>query len=167
MKTITLIPTDFSLTSLQLARHALTSADGRAVELVLMHCMHMPDSITELLFFSKRELIDSFQTDAFRRECKTLKTEYNPQLVAIKMELFTGWNQNAFNNFVAGNRLDRAVIPRPYVLDHKQKGSFSPVPFIRKSGLKIIEVEIEKSIRNTENDGMAEYRYAPIYRRAF
>ncbi len=140
MKKNILVPNDFSESALSLARHAIDKANGDAVEIVMMHCMFLPTSIIDLLYFSKSETLKSLATPNFKRAYLELVRRHAANDLCIRMDLFTGLNQRAFNNFIQGNDIHEALIPDPYRHDLRHKDSFDPLPYVRRSGIKITEV---------------------------
>lgn len=143
MKRTILIPTDFSEESLSLVAHVIANAGDHQLDIVLTHCMFLPDSEDiDMRFFSKKELIQSLQSHEFKKACRSIRNQNANRNALIRTDIFTGLNQTAFNNFIEGNEIEEAVIPKPYKPTMNQKRSFDPTPFIRKSRLKITEVEI-------------------------
>lgn len=143
MKRTILIPTDFSAASLNLVAHVIANAGDHQLDIVLTHCLFLPDSEDiDMRFFSKKELIQSLRNSEFTKACRSMRAQIANGEVLIRTDLFTGLNQAAFNNFIEGNQIDEAVIPKSYQPFLSQKRSFDPTPFIRNSRLKITEVEI-------------------------
>jgi hypothetical protein len=143
MKRTILIPTDFSVPSLDVVEHVIANAGDHPVDIVLTHCVFLPATEDiEMRHFSKKALIQSLRNPDYKNAYRAMRLRHPNPNVAIKTDLFTGWNQRAFNNFLEGNRIDEAVIPKPYKPSLNLKSSFDPIPFIRKSRLKITEVEV-------------------------
>lgn len=142
MKRTILIPTDFSVESLNLVKHTINKAHDEKLHFVLTHCMFLSDCPIDLLYFSKTELIKSLKNPEFKKACKTLRNRYSTDKVLIRSDLFTGLNQAAFNHFIDGNDIDEAIIPKHYNPRLNRQKSFNPIPFIRKSRLKITEVSL-------------------------
>ncbi|MCD2448988.1 hypothetical protein GO003_001075 [Methylicorpusculum oleiharenae] len=139
-----LIPTDFSVGSLNLVKQTIDSSNNNTLHFVLTHCLFLPDEPGELLYFSKTELIRSLKSREFNRACKTIRERYPAEKMRITSELFTGLNQTAFNHFIDANQIDEAVIPKQYQPTLNLKSSFNPLPFIRKSRLKITEITVSE-----------------------
>ncbi len=143
MKRTILVPTDFSEESLGLVEHIIANAGNDQVDIVLTHCMFLSDSIMELLFFSKIELLHSLKSPEFKKACRAIHRRCSKTNILIRTELFTGFTQAAFDHFIEGNQINEAVIPNRYNPRLNLSRSFNPIPFIRKSRLKITEVAIE------------------------
>ena len=142
MKRTILIPTDFSVESLNLVKHTLANAGDHKLHFVLTHCRFLSDYPIDLLYFSKTELLQSLKNPEFKKACKALRQGYSVDKVLIRTELFTGLNQAAFNAFIDSNQIDEAVIPKRYHPRLNRQTSFNPIPFIRRSRLKITEVSL-------------------------
>lgn len=142
MKQTIFIPTDFSTASLSLVEYALERAGDDEIEIVMTHCMFLTDSITELLFFDKDEIINSLIKPTFKTAFKTLCLRYQHVKVSFRWELFTGHNQSAFNNFIEGNQINEALIPQQYVRLNLMANCFDPRPYVRGSSLPITECPV-------------------------
>ncbi|WP_404361271.1 hypothetical protein [Methylotuvimicrobium sp. KM1] len=142
MKRTILIPTDFSVKSLNLVNYTLANAGDDKLYFVLTHCRFLSDCPIDLLYYSKTELLQSLKNPEFKKACKALRQSYSADKVLIKTELFTGLNQAAFKTFIDGNQINEAVIPKRYNPRLNRQKSFNPIPFIRRSHLKITEVSL-------------------------
>lgn len=140
MKRTIFIPTDFSEVSLNLVEHTLVQASEEEIEIVLTHCFYLTTSITELLFFDKEELFHSLKSHHFNEAFKTLRQKYRQVKVEFRWEIFTGFTQAAFRNFISGNRITEAVIPHPYFRLTRTLGNFDPTTYVRHSRLPVTVV---------------------------
>ena len=155
-KTI-LIPTDFSIGSLNLVKEAARAVTGEeGVRLLLVHGVYLPDSIVDLLFFSKQRLIDDMVSKDFRDACRIIHHKYYSQISAIQIELFTGYTQAAFQGLVDGFGIARAYVPKDHQVKPVGARSFDVMPFIRRSGVAITEVAWTPLRNSPEKDMLAE-----------
>ncbi|MBL7936163.1 MAG: hypothetical protein JNM51_10200 [Bacteroidia bacterium] len=138
-KTI-LIPVDFTPESLNTLKLALKENSISGVNVILMYSEYLTDSITDLLFYSADRIIESHITPDFEETISILKNRYETDIKTIKIELFHGYNINSFKNFIEAKRIDAIYIPKKYTLKLKKNG-FDPIPFIKKSGLPVQEME--------------------------
>ena len=76
MKTV-LIPTDFSIESLNTVKGALKQCEGENTNLILVYGVYLSDSITDLLFFSKPKYLSTLQSEKFTQACEILKNKYD------------------------------------------------------------------------------------------
>lgn len=140
MKRTILIPTDFSVDSLIPVRLAADLSVYTELEIVLMFCHHLPGSITDLMFYNPSKIIRQYNSPKFQEACDILINKYASKIKKIRIELFHGKNDSAFENFISGNKIDEIIYPKNYILN-KYKDSFNPIPFIKKSFLPCREVE--------------------------
>ncbi|MCU0368141.1 MAG: hypothetical protein MUF39_04850 [Cyclobacteriaceae bacterium] len=156
MKKAILIPTDFTIESLKFVVEAAESAQSNIrINIVFLHCERLQDAIVDLLFYSKRELIDSLKTPDFTNACQVILNKYPSTIHSMRFEIFTGHNQRAFENFLVGNRIDEILVPKNYALQFG-KNSFDPLPFIQRVQLPVKEVAWELSGDLTEKNQFAE-----------
>ncbi|HPM31902.1 MAG TPA: universal stress protein [Chryseolinea sp.] len=153
-KTI-LIPTDFSIESLNLLKKAMQKYETSQFHVIFLHCLHSTDSIMDLLFSADEKLIESIVTHDFKEACKILKNKYGERIVTDRIEVFSGITQSAFQNFLEGNAIDEIFVPSEYTFKRTSKRSFDPVPFIRRSGLDITEVSWSQAENAPEKNQLA------------
>ena len=151
MKTI-LIPTDFSNRSLSVVKTAMTCAKDEEAKLLLVHGIYLPDSITDLLFFSKTNLINSLETEDFVSSCWLIRNHFQSKINSLHLDVFTGLNMAAFNQYLEVNEVDEAFIPKHHTFSRRHQRSFDLVPYIRKSDLIFTEVASEKVLERESQE---------------
>ena len=137
-----LIPTDFTVSSLNVAKIALQKNyhDQEKINLILIHGLMASTSITELLFYSKRKQLSKLETPEVKASCKLLLSKFEDKIDRMTVDIFSGLNQSAFENYTSANKVDEVFVPVNYKLKLKNSDSFDLLPFFRKSKLKITEV---------------------------
>lgn len=140
MKRTILIPIDFSVDSLIPVRLAADLNIYTELEIVLMFCHHLPGSITDLMFYNPSKIIKQYNNPKFEEACDILLNKYASKIKKIRIELFHGKTDSAFDNFIIGNKIDELIYPKNYNLNN-YKNSFDPIPFMKKSLLPCREVE--------------------------
>jgi hypothetical protein len=144
MKTI-LIPTDFTADSLSILKNALQSETDEKVNIILGYGKRLSWSISDLLSYSTKSILKELEDDEFTEAKEIILNKYGSKINSLRIELFHGFNQNAFNNYVEGNQVNCSVIPESDdTMDFKHKQGFDIVPFIKKSNLTIETVEYKK-----------------------
>lgn len=156
MKTTILIPTDFTIESLNLFKKAAQSTENESVNIVFLHCIYLSDSITELLFFSKKTIIKSLVNPDFQDACKIICNKYASRINSTRIEIFSGTTQNAFNQFLEGNLIDEILIPENYTLRLVNTRSFDPMPFIQRARVPVNTVTWPNTTDIPEKNQLAE-----------
>lgn len=137
MQKTLLVPTDFSVPSLNALRLALEQVEeDQSVDVVLMYAEWLDDSITELLFYSPKKRIESLKSAVFEEALMILQNRFENRIASIRIELFHGYNTSAFHNFAQANQIDQVVILQDYTFKPAKRG-FDPSPLIKKSKLPI------------------------------
>ncbi len=154
MKTI-LIPTDFTIESLNTLKEAL-KLQSEKVNIILVYFSGTPDSITELLFFSKENYLASFQREGFREACQVLLNTYTSKINSFQIELFSGYWQRAFNSFLEINEVDEVFIPENYAMKLNNPRSFDPIPYFRKCALPLTAIAWDSNVNVSEKDRVSE-----------
>lgn len=134
-----LIPTDFTVSSLNLLKKVLSSnIRGEQFDIVLLHGIYLDYlSITDLMFFRKHEILKQLIKPEFSEALMILKNKYQSSIRTIREDIFTGLNQTAFNNFIKNSGIDEVFVHEDYNFIKQHKSSFNLIPYIKKSGLKI------------------------------
>jgi hypothetical protein len=155
MKRTILIPTDFSIESLKFLLDALQAVETGSINIVFLHCEHITDSIFSLLFYSKKERINSLITPAFQDAWKIIRSRYSSEVNSARVEIFNGYTQASFENFLNGNHIDEIIVPENYSLQ-LNNNSFDPLPFIRRATVPITEVTRKPILNRLEKNQLAE-----------
>lgn len=111
MKELILIPTDFTVSSLNILKQALKSSEDSVKRYMLVFVSNSSDSITDLLFTSKRKVIDSHSNELFMEGLSILKNKYAKSIESITIEPFYGYTKAAFNNFIVANKISEIYVP--------------------------------------------------------
>ncbi len=128
-----LVPTDFSVKSLKLAEYAFKLYYQQIIHLILVHPYRMPLSDSELYDFSPRKIVSELESDEFQRARNELVQRFYVNIGSIQMELFTGLNALAFQNFTESLKVRTAVVPQKGFLDFSHTTTFDLLPLIQKN----------------------------------
>jgi len=157
MRKTILFPTDFSIQSLNIVKSVLQDRnDGVKYDIILLHGFHPGDSITDLLFASKAKWVGSLTNQGFEDACEIIRNKFESRIRSIRKDVFTGYNQAAFDAYVEGNRITEAYLPANYSLQLSDRRSFDIVPFIQRSPLMLKEVAWNEAPLMPERGQLAE-----------
>lgn len=137
MITTILFPTDFSIESLAFLKNVLNQRKDQKIEVVLAHGMHLSDSITDLLFFSKTRTLKRLTNHEFEQAVELIWNKYSSQLVDIRKEIVLGHSQEFVERFVANQGIQEAYIPVGYKPNLHNNLSYDLAPLIAKSSIKV------------------------------
>ncbi|MDN5213248.1 hypothetical protein QQ020_14360 [Fulvivirgaceae bacterium BMA12] len=137
-----LIPTDFTIESLNPVKYLLNSHPPETIfDVTLFFGFRLPESTIELMYFSKSKLIYDVSNFEFEEACVHIKKNYTQQIHALKLDIFTGVNDAAFQNYLEANHIEKACVPVKHQLKLPHKRSFDVLPFIYKCSIDIQEVD--------------------------
>lgn len=156
MRKTILIPTDFTVNSLNTLKTVLTNnSSDTSLDIILLHGLTLSDSIRELLFFSKMKQIDSLTNNEFEEAYEVLCNKFDSQINSFKIDLFTGYNQTAFNSYLKANKVETIFISNgKQKLSHRK--SFDLSPFIRKSNVEVITLNSNAKAPQQEKGKITE-----------
>lgn len=143
MKKKILIPTDFSVQSLNVLQTFLEQNENQNAnfDIVLVHGYRLSDSIMELMFFSKPNILNALVNPEFQEACNVLQNKYEGKINAIKFDIFTGFTQGAFNNYTDANHVDEIYFNSERKPIFSSPRSFDFTNFIKRSNLKVTDVQ--------------------------
>lgn len=136
MSTTVLIPTDFSMDSIESLRSLLLFQKEQKMRVLLIHGVHLGNSITELLFFDQKELKYEMAGRRFLNALENLEEELHNYVDDIQILFFTGATQSNFNHFVEANGIDRIIIPSEGAFDWSDRRSINIVPYLQKANVR-------------------------------
>ncbi len=158
-KTI-LIATDYSLESLNILKKVLKEKeyhnDGTKYTILFVSGYDMGDSIRDLLFTTKTNILNKIRSQEFVDACSIINNKYPNIIDKISYDAFTGSMQRAFNNYVESQKIEEAYFSTSVKYKSVNR-KFSLVPYIKKSKtLKIQDIQLEVYESIPEKGRLAE-----------
>lgn len=142
-----LLPTDFSIESLNVLKHYLQKSSKEAVlDVVLVHGQTLSDSISDLLFFSKYRILKGLNIEHFEDAVKILQNKYASKLRNVHIDIFTGHNQSAFENYLNGNRIDEIILSEKLPFKPHNKKSFDITKYALRADTPVTKLNCEQEI---------------------
>ncbi len=141
MKKTILLPTDFTIESLHVLKTVLSqSKQDEIFDIILLHGVHLNDSITDLLFFSKQKVLAKIVSKEFNEACSVIQNKYASKINSVRKDIFTGFTQSAFNSYAEANQVDAVYLPSDFTWNFDKRRSFDLTPFIQKSKLPVYKI---------------------------
>tara|TARA_R110002051_G_scaffold1700_3_gene9622 strand:+ start:12009 stop:12488 length:480 start_codon:yes stop_codon:yes gene_type:complete len=150
-----LIPTDFTVESLNVLKYVLEHHSEKKIHIVLVHGTMLPDSISELLFFRKNVFMESLMSDAFCEAKDIIANKFFSKIHRIETELYFGFNRSALQKFIEAHHITEAYIPTNYTFKKVNKKSFDFIPQIKKVLPKVTAVAMESDTTTYVQDSVA------------
>lgn len=149
-KTI-LIPTDFSVESLNTLKVALSEDNHTELHVILMCGEYLNDSISDLLFYSRERSLTKLLTPEFNEAISILKNRFEKKILSLKVELFNGATSRSLSNFMQARNVEQVFVPRNYELRYS-KNLFDIIPYLKQTRAHIFETQWESNISNSNGD---------------
>lgn len=163
MKKKLLIPTDFTIESLNVVKSVLNERSYEwCYHIILLHGVRLSDSITDMLFYSKAKMRESMSSHSFEEACGVIKNKYASGIASMVVDFFTGTTQAAFDSYILANRIDEIYMPRRYELRRRNKQSIDILPYIHKCGKPVRAVEWNMEVVLPEKGKLAEVFYNEV-----
>ncbi len=135
MRKTILIPTDFSVQSLNILKSILGNNSSKTkFDIILIHGFRLSDSIMDLLFYSKHQQINTLTTSEFKEACGVIKNKYDSQINSLTIDLFTGFNVSSFNNYLEANKIEEIFVSDKE-MTLTNKSSFDLSKYIKKCNI--------------------------------
>lgn len=143
MKTVkkVLVPTDFTVKSLNLVVDVIENADDEQLEIVLLHGISPSDSISDMLFTSRSKVLRSLQTTEFIDSCNLIKNKFQSRIKSMYADVITGNSRAYFNNYIEANGIDEVYLPVSYKMNFRNKRSFDVCSLLKNVPVKTIEID--------------------------
>ena len=147
-----IIPTDFSIRSLQPVHEVMNCYRGQSVQITLLHLVDVPDAIGDLLFRLRR-MESRYPVPAdFRQACEVIANKYDNQIAEIKVKVQYGSTAAYLDNLLEGFGADGVFLQQGYTMTLPFDESIDMVPLLRKTKCNIIETS---PVRKTEKAGVS------------
>ncbi|MGB5819661.1 MAG: hypothetical protein WBG90_09265 [Saonia sp.] len=140
-----LVPTDFTIASLQLIEYAILNFPKTKLDIILVSGFRMPDTRWGITHFSARREINKLTTESYAKAKRRLFREHSDVIEKVRIELFTGCNSFAFENFLRQLQVNDAIVPKGKFLQFKNSRCFDPTRLIKKSIKNAVEAPLETS----------------------
>tara|TARA_R110000796_G_scaffold252631_3_gene389363 strand:- start:25102 stop:25581 length:480 start_codon:yes stop_codon:yes gene_type:complete len=150
-----LIPTDFTVESLNVLKYVLEHHSEKKLHILLVHSTKLPDSIPELLFFRKQTLMKSLMSNAFCEAKDIIANKFCSKIHTIETDLYFGINRFALKKYVEVHNISEAYIPMNYTNKKANRVNLHLIPQIKKVVPKITEVEMEQDSNKYIQDSVA------------
>lgn len=156
-----LIPTDFTLESLENIGRLAENQPKEKLNIRLVHFIKLSDSIPELLLLAQRTKERELITDEFILQAEAWRRKYGSQIQSVQVECFYGSTVAVFQNYLEGNDIDAIAHTPGFSYEKPGKHSFDPSSIINRSGVEVIALE------NAHADSAVEEVYAekPVHER--
>lgn len=147
--TTILIPTDFTLQSLNMVKDVASGFRGQRLNIVLFHALYMPTDVHDLLFLSPKVPHEKI-TEEFRHACTVIKKKNNEVITQIIFRHMYGSTNAVFKNFIEANKIDAIFMPEHIVLKRAFDNSVELRPLFKKAAIPFITeaapaIEVKKS----------------------
>jgi hypothetical protein len=141
-----IIPTDFSIASLQTVHDVMRYFDGRRVKITLLHLVYLPDSIPHLPFRRHtRQSANDIPTE-FKQACEIIANKYDGDLVALRPVIQCGETRAYMENLFDGLKADMVFIPSEHAWLSPFPDSVDAMALCRKCSFPIVESPVPSRI---------------------
>ncbi|WP_212002578.1 hypothetical protein [Chitinophaga sp. HK235] len=144
MKNI-LIPTDFSIRSLGYVHSVVAQHPNETVNIIFMHALNMPDSLFELITYTRNSRHIDLITADFKDGCEIIRNKYASSVSKLKVEFFHGNTRAAFRNFCLAQNIDLIVLPTDNEYLCPSKRSYNPAKLISSSKYPILKTTLART----------------------
>jgi len=149
-----LIPTDFSVKSLNLLLEFLKQTTSDKYEVILGHGYDVSNSFSEMLFYSEHRILTKLLTREFRESCHLIENTYKSRLHKFRFSILTGNGKRYVRNYIEANKIDIVVYSKGYRMKFRSGSSFDLQPYLKDSKVEVMTIEhsqkVVPELENTE-----------------
>jgi hypothetical protein len=131
-----LIPTDFSIRSLNAIHTVAANYAGSSVQVSMFHLLQPENDITQL-FRSRRTMHLDMISREYHEACQILQNRYSSVISNLKIEFGFGTTVNYLSNLMEGLKISSVLACVDMEYNYTDKRSIDPLPLLRKTGIKI------------------------------
>ena len=135
-----LIPTDFSLSSLNAVNGLLKRHPEKKFNIALVHFFKLSDSESELLMLTRRNREYMHISQEFEDLLDDIRKNFPQQIVRIHTEFFYGNTVAIFKHFLEARSIKNIVTLNGHSYKQLTKNSIDPQLLVKRSGCQLIEI---------------------------
>ena len=132
-----LIPTDFSIDSLNTVHAAIANYGEEKLKITLFHLLTMSSDISELMFPSMRNKHHQMISDDFHEACEILQNRYHSKVHSLRIKFGFGDTVSYLRNFIEGAKVDLIVVGQGVPLSLPSSRSVKMMPILERTGFPI------------------------------
>lgn len=138
-----LIPTDFTVESLQLVEYAILNFPETKLDIIMVAGYKIPDTRWGIMHFNPKEQVRKLCNEKFVESKRRLLQEHKKNIEFLSFELFTGVNSFAFINFLEQIEAEDAIVPKDKSLFCDEYRWFDASRFIKSNVKNVVEIPVE------------------------
>lgn len=135
-----LIPTDFTIKSLQAVQAAAEHFNDDKLKITLFHLLDLPLGIGDLLFRINSQRNSKIIGQEFKDACQIIQNKYQSTIESINPVFGQGNTAAYVGNVLDGLKVDLIFLQQNMQLALPDKRSINVVPLLYKTRYKIIEI---------------------------
>ena len=135
-----LIPTDFSLASLNTIMGLVKKHPEERFNITLVHFFKLSDSEAELLMLARRNREYTHISQEFEDQLNDIRKNFPHQVARVHAEFFYGNTVAIFKNYLEARDIKTIVCLDCYNYKQLTKNSIDPQLLVKRSGCKLINI---------------------------
>lgn len=135
-----LIPTDFSIASLNAVHAAMAIYNDAPVRISLFHLLSMPDELPGIIFRTMRNKHYALITDEFKEGCEILENRYGSALHSLNIKFGFGNTVRYVKNWLEGEKITDIFICPDIPLGLPSPKSVAMLPLLKNTKYKIVNI---------------------------
>ncbi|MBE7172950.1 MAG: hypothetical protein INR73_20405 [Williamsia sp.] len=139
MKNI-LVPTDFSVQSLQLVHEIIKRNPQQKLSIYLVHLVQIPTDIADLLFARKRHLYEQVP-GKFSQAVEMLKNKYASRINLMGLEFYYGNTPTVVNAIIENRNIDEVYVFADHLYNMPLKQSVDMTNLLNKCKVPVVQVQ--------------------------
>ena len=143
-----LIPTDFSIASLNVFKKALEQLEPEAYHFHFVVGQESSNSISDLLFYSKEKELKALISNDFIDAIQLIQNHYSTKIASITYDILHSQSKRYVKNYIEGNHISLLILPDNHTPMKQGKRSIDLVTVLSKMELETMTVDRDR----VEND---------------
>jgi hypothetical protein len=135
-----LIPTDFTLSSLNAVTGLLKKHPEKRFNITLVHFFKLSDSESELLMLARRNREYMHITAEFEDQLNAIRSNFSQQIGRVYPEFFYGNTVAIFKHFLEARGIETIVTLNGHTYKQLTKNSIDPQLLVKRSGCQLIDI---------------------------
>jgi hypothetical protein len=149
-----LIPTDFTVDSLNAVHAAISIYEDEQLVITLFHLLAMPNDISDLLYKSRRRRHEEMVTEEYNEALQVLQNRNSSRFKSIRIKFGFGNTVAYLQNLLEGEKVDRVLLCPDIKLIPPSARSIDMIPLLNRTGITIDNIPTKNVRKNMVDIGV-------------
>lgn len=141
-----LVPNDFSVKPLIILKKIMEVYPEEEFDITLLHGVYPSSSVTDLLFYSPKRIMNELETQEYIQACHLFKNKFYSRIAGMRADIIATSSRSSVNNFLEKAEIQEIYLPDGLKMKFRGKNSFNIVSTLKKAKVHPTFIHFEEEV---------------------